>query len=1093
MSPEAAGGVRPLDQLIGRLLTAAEAALAAGDLEQARSLSEDVQIVDPDNHRAVGILNQVARRQRASGGERALMTILFSDLVDSTVLAGRLEPETMRDLYGIYRQEAKQAIERFGGHVVQYLGDGIMASFGYPDAHEDDARRAVHAGLALVQGMRAASVDTRARYGVEALARVGVHTGPVVVAELSSTTPGERDSIIGMAPNLAARLQSEAEPGAVVISDVTHRLVDGDFHVRSLGLRTLKGIPRGVEVFAVEAARSAMGRLEAGRFRRAGLHGREAARSELLTAWETVATPERAGLIALISGEAGIGKSRLAAEIRDVATARGGDPLVAGCQPYYSNIPLWPVATMLERFLGLERFPEPGTDADDARLGRLVAHLAEIGVDPAPTVPLLAPLIGIDDPPGYEIPTLDATTRLLQTFAAVIGWLSRLAVVRPRLFLVEDLHWADPTTLVLLSIMAEAPPPGILTVLTTRDAPSIPWRGKLIPLPLHRLGNDTAADLVDDLAEGSALAEEMRRSIIERADGIPLFVEELTSTAIEEGLTSERLPYRLQELMTERLKAPGIDLRLTQVAATIGAFFEAATIARVLDAGTHVDVNRELATIEAAGIIERADDVGVNAFRFRHALLRDAAYETQVLDVRRRTHAAVADDLEAGVADAPLLAYHLDLAELPDRAIPYFISGAQEAEARGAHVEATRLLTRAIELIESLPESETRDVTELTARMLRALNVSSMQGYASAEVRSDHQRAEVLTLRLGTRPEVVPSLIAIWAYWLTSGDPDTSRRVMARIEELVDDTALHAYRPEAHACAGFQSLYYDSLDEAQAMLEQAMDEYRNRSEDEAGAVFWPLPNDAQAVTAIALATIAALKGDVVRAAEWEERAFARVEEIGKVRGPFSRAFVDIYAAFIRRIGHDDAGARALGADAIAVGREFGHTYWVMVGSMYQAAPTLDEPADPEFLTGAIDAVRAIGHGAFLGANLAFLAEMRAASGDLSGALETIDDALRTVDKSGEHLHRPELLRRRVAHRRVFVGPSPGDTPELIEAYDLAVEKGIDLIALRAATDLALLPDGERPDGWREMLEAVRDRLPAATTLEATRADEILGR
>jgi hypothetical protein len=645
---------------------------------------------------------------------------------------------------------------------------------------------------------------------------------------------------------------------------------------------------------------------------------------------------------------------------------------------------------------------------------------------------------------------------------------------------------------VLLSIMAEAPPPGFLTVLTTRDASALTWRGKLISLPLDRLGDDTAAELVDELAKGSELAPEVRHSIIQRADGIPLFVEELTSSAIDENLSSERLPYRLQELMTERLKTPGIDLRLAQVAATIGAFFSPAAVTRVIGGGYAVD--RELATMEAAGIIERTDDVGGGpAYRFRHALLRDAAYETQVLDVRRQTHAAVADDLETAGSDAALLAYHLDLADDPERAIPYYLTGAQEAEGRGAHIEATRLLTRAIELIETVPESETRDVTELTARMLRALNVSSMEGYASAEVRSDHRQAEILTLRLGTRPEVVPSLIAIWAYWLTSGDPDTSRRVMARIEELVDDPALAAYRPEAHACAGFQSLYYDSLDQAQRMLEQAMDEYHSRSAHDARAVFWPLPNDSQAVTAIALATIAALKGDLVRAAEWEARAFARVEEIGSVRGPFSRAFVDIYAAFIRRIANDDDAARALGADAIAVGQEFGYTYWVMIGSMYQAAGSIDQPPDPGFLAATIDAVRAIGHGAFLGANLAYLAELQAAAGDLRGALDIIDDALVTVDRSGENLHLPELLRRRVAHRRALVGASPGDAVELIAAFDLADDKGLDLIALRSAIDVAGLPDAERPEAWRQMLEKARNRLPAGSTLEATRADEILGR
>jgi len=1076
----------PLDQLIGRLLAAATSAIASGNLDQARATAEDVQLVDPDNAGAADILAEVARRERTPGQERALMTIFFSDVVDSTVLAGRLEPEAMQDLYGIYREEAKQAIDRFGGYILQYLGDGVMASFGYPVAHEDDARRAVHAGLALIKGLDAAGAAAYARHGAEPKARVGIHTGLVVVAGLGARDYRERDSIVGVAPNLAARLQSEADPGMVVISDVTKQLVEGRFELRSLGLRQLKGIARAVEVFAVERVRSAFGQLDASRARRSGLHGRDDARTQLVRAWDEVSRPGSApGRIALISGEAGIGKTRLAAEIRHIVSENGTNTLAAACQPYYANIPLWPISTMIERALSL-------TGASDAeRLGILVDRLAAAGVDTSTTVPLLAPLIGIDDPPGFTSRTLDATTRLQETLAAIIDWLAHLAGDHPLLFVVEDLHWSDPTTLGLLGLLASSPPPGLLTVATTRDASTLPWKDRTLRLALGRLDGEIAAGLVDELAGDSDLPAEVRRSIIERADGIPLFVEELTGAAVNENLSSsERLPYRLQELMTGRLKTPGIDLRLAQLAATIGADFDRDLLARV--AGHGFDIDRALVAMGEAGIIDTVDSGDRPAFRFRHALMRDAAYETQVLEVRRNTHAAVADALEEDEADPALLAHHLDLADQPVSAVSYYIAGGQEAEAGGAHLEATRLLTRAIELIERLPESEERDLTELTARMLRGLNVSSMQGYASADVATDHQRVEILTKQLGARPEVVPSLIGIWAYWLTSGDHDTAHRIIGRVERLVEDPALAVYLPEALACAGFQSLYYDTLDHARIKLERAIEAFAARTEAEEQAVFWPLPNDSVAVTAIALATIAALQGDLGSAASWERRAYDRVDAIGAVRGPFSRAFVNVYAAFIRRIANDDQAARVLGAETAAIGREYGYVYWVMMGTMYQVAPTLEADPDPAFLAGTIDAIRGIGHHAFIASNLAYLAELRAEAGDLAGALDTIDDALVTVDKTGERLHRPELLRRRVWHRRELVGPGPSDVRELIEAFDAAVAKDIHVIALRAAINLARLPDDERPTDWRARLDEARGRLPAdSTALEATGADAIL--
>lgn len=1076
----------PLDQLIGRLVAAARSAIASGNLDQARATAEDVQLVDPDNREVAAILAEVIRRERSPGQERALMTIFFSDLVDSTALAGRLEPEAMQDLYGIYRDEAKQAIDRFGGHILQFLGDGVMASFGYPAAHEDDARRAVHAGLALIKGLDAAGAAANARHGAEPKARVGIHTGLVVVAGLGARDYRERDSIVGVAPNLAARLQSEADPGMVVVSDVTKALVEGQFELRSLGLRQLKGIARTVEVFSVERMRSAFGQLDASRARRAGLHGRDEARTQLVRAWGDV---NRAGAgpgrVALISGEAGIGKTRLAAEMRHIVAEDDANTFAAACQPYYANISLWPISVMIERAMNMTGVP------DDARVGILVDRLTAAGVDTSTTVPLLAPLIGIDDPPGFTSQTLDPTTRLQETLAAIIDWLAHLAADHPLLFVVEDLHWSDPTTLGLLGLLASAPPTGLLTIATTRDASALPWKDQTLYLALGRLDDETTAGLVDELAGDSDLPAEVRRSIIERADGIPLFAVELTGAAVHENLSSsEPLPYRLQELMTGRLKTPGIDLRLAQLAATIGADFDRDLLARVT--GDGYDIDPELVAMQDAGIIDLVLSGDQPAFRFRHALMRDAAYETQVLEVRRNTHAAVADVLEADEADSALLAHHLDLADQPVSATSYYIAGGQAAEARGAHPEAIRLLTRAIELIERLPESEERDLTELTARMLRALNVSSMQGYASADVATDHQRVEILTKQLGARPEVVPSLIGIWAYWLISGDHDTAQRVIGRVERLVEDPALAVYRPEALACAGFQSLFYDTLDHARIKLEQAIETFAARTEAEEQAIFWPLPNDAVAATAIALATIAALQGDLGSAASWERRAYDRVDAIGAVRGPFSRGFVNVYAAFIRRIANDDQSARVLGADTAAIGREHGYVYWVMVGTMYQVAPTLEADPDPAFLAGTIDAIRGIGHHAFIASNLAYLAELRAEAGDLAGALDTIDDALVTVDKTGEGLHRPELLRRRVWYRRELVGPGPSDVRELIEAFDAAVAKDIHVFALRAAINLARLPDDERPADWRARLDEARGRLPAdSTALEATRADAIL--
>ena len=289
MASPASSAQTRLDRLLERLLTAAETSLAAGDLEPARVTAEEVRAVDPGNLRAGRILRQVAARHLGPAGERALMTVLFADLVGSTMLSERVEPEQLRDLFAFYRTAAREAVTRYSGYVMQYLGDGILAAFGYPEPHEDDARRAVLAGLDLGVAMRDAHAELDRRFGVAPEVRVGIHTGRVVVTDLSDDrSVAERDSIVGLVTNLAARIQQAAEPGTVVISDVTRQLVDADFYLHSLGERALKGISRPVEIFTVERPRYAAARFEVERYRKAGLVGRDEPRDRMLTAWADV-------------------------------------------------------------------------------------------------------------------------------------------------------------------------------------------------------------------------------------------------------------------------------------------------------------------------------------------------------------------------------------------------------------------------------------------------------------------------------------------------------------------------------------------------------------------------------------------------------------------------------------------------------------------------------------------------------------------------------------------------------------------------------------------------------------------------------------
>jgi class 3 adenylate cyclase/tetratricopeptide (TPR) repeat protein len=1071
-----------LARLLERLLTGAEASLAAGDLEPARATAEEVRAVDPDNRRATLVLEQVAARQLHPSGERALMTLLFSDLVGPTVLSEQVEPEQLRDLFASYRTAAREAVHRYGGHLMHYSGDGILAGFGHPAPHEDDARRAVLAGLDLVTAMRDARAELDRRFGVAPEVRVGLHTGRVVVTDLSDDgAVAERDSIVGLVPNLAARIQQVADPGTVVISDVTQQLVDADFFLHSLGERRLKGISRPVEVFAVERPRYAAARFQSERYRKAGLVGRDEPRTRLLAAWDAVRqSTAPAAATFLVAGEPGIGKSRLVAEIIDRVEASGGRVLGAACLPYYANVSLWPIARLLERLIG-----RSGEDTD--RLGWLVSNLDAFGVDPARAVPFLGPLIGVPATAEYPAPELDPSAVLDQTLDLLVDWLAAGAGRRPHLLVVEDLHWADPSTLELLERVAERHPAGLFTVATVRDASVVAWRDTVSVVELGRLDRSAAHRLVDNLAAGQRLDGGARAAVIEHAEGIPLFIEELTRSSLGAQRT-EPIPLRLQELLTWRLKAPGVDLHVVQAAATVGPTFDAATVAAAV--GDADAVAGQLELLSRVGVIEPVG-LAPDIYRFRHALMRDAAYETQVLDVRRRTHVSVAEALAARGAEPALVAQHLDLAGAAEQAAGRYLDAARLEQGRGAHPEATKLLSRALGLLETLPESAERDLDELTARMLRGLSVSSMQGYASPDVEADYRRAQVLAARLG-RPEVLPALIAIWVYWFTSGPLTTARGVMDQLTAMVREAAFSSQAPEVESLEGFLDFHRGHLRSAQDHLQRALAGFAARPAEHRVSPVWPLPHDAVAGAAIALAGVSAVRGELDEAEHWEREALERAEDIGFPRGPFSLALAKVYAAWIRRLLGDDESAQRLGAEAVAIGREHGFALWATNGAILAATSTPGDAPDREFIARTIATLQLMGHQAYAASHLAHLAQLDAAAGEVDRAEEHLAEAFAAVHRTGEDLHLPELLRQRARFTLAREGDTARAVADLTEAVRVATGQGARVSRLRAALDLARLPAPSRPAHWRTLLgEARADMPPSFVTDETAAADDLL--
>jgi tetratricopeptide (TPR) repeat protein len=402
------------------------------------------------------------------------------------------------------------------------------------------------------------------------------------------------------------------------------------------------------------------------------------------------------------------------------------------------------------------------------------------------------------------------------------------------------------------------------------------------------------------------------------------------------------------------------------------------------------------------------------------------------------------------------------------------------------------LLSRALALLETVPESEDRDLSELTARMLRGLSVSSMQGYAAPDVQSDHRRAEALATGLGTRPEVLPSLIAIWAYWLTSGDLPTARGLIDRLSAMARQPAFSWFEPEVESCAGWLDFYQGNLESARVHLERGTSGLLARPADQTVSPFWPLPNDPIAVSEIALACVSTLQGELDEAQRWEREAVARAEDIGFPHGPFSLAFVKTYAAWIRRfLGQHDA-SRLLGAEVVGIGQVYGYAYWMMLGSSYVATTVEGGEPDPESLEQTIATLRLMGQEAFAASNLAYLAQLHAHAGDPDRAHELIEQALEVVDNTGENVHLPELLRQRAVYSLARGGDEEEAAADLTQAMRLASEQGARVTRLRAAIELARLPGAVRPDDWRSMLIEARGGIPSFLPMgETADADDLL--
>ena len=650
---------------------------------------------------------------RPADAERRQLTVLFCDLVDSTALASQLDPEDLREVVRAYQDTCAKVIARFEGHIAQYLGDGLLVYFGYPLAHEDDAQRAVRAGLGMVEALGQLNIRLKQERGVELAVRLGIHTGLVVVGEVGGGARQEQLAL-GETPNLAARLQGIAAPNTVVISAATVQLLGGFFAYQSLGTPALKGLAQPLEVYRVLYESTARSRLEAaGSTGLTPLVGREQEVGLLRERWAQV--KDGIGQVILLSGEAGIGKSRLVQVLTEHVAAEPQAWLTpCQCSPYYQNTALYPMIELLERVaLRFDREESP-----QQKLRKLEGFLVQYGLPLTEAVPLFAALLSLPLGTDYAPLTVSAEQQKQQTLHALLTVMLRIAAQQPMLFVMEDLHWVDPTTLEFLSLLVDQGPTArILALWTFRPDFSPPWTGRshLTQVTLPRLPRQQATEMTDRVAHGKALPAEVVEQVVAKTDGVPLFVEELTKMVLESGLLQERedryeltgplpplaIPTTLHDSLMARLDRLATVKSLAQLGATLGREFSYALLHAVspwdeetLQRGLHQLVEAEF--LYQRGLPPQA------TYLFKHALIQDTAYQSLLRSTRQQHHQRIAQVLEARFPEIcetqpELLAHHYTEAGSVAQAIPYWQRAGQRAIQRSAHVEAVGHLTKGLE------------------------------------------------------------------------------------------------------------------------------------------------------------------------------------------------------------------------------------------------------------------------------------------------------------------------------------------------------------------------------------------------------------
>jgi class 3 adenylate cyclase/predicted ATPase len=822
----------------------------------------------------------------ADAAERRQLTVMFCDLVGSTALSAQRDPEDMRRLIRAYQDACSGVVARYDGFVAKFMGDGILAYFGFPRAHEDDASRAVHAGLELVEVI----AGLKPPAGEKLAARIGIATGLVVVGDIVGQGPAQEQAVVGDTPNLAARLQGLADAGGIVISAATRRLIGDRFRLRDIGRHALKGLPEPVEAFSALGVSQSDSRFEAAHAARlTGFVGRQAEAADLLArqrrAWGGY------GQIVLISGEAGIGKSRMSAWLAEQVAETPHTRLRYQCSPYHRDSALHPFAQQFERAAGLT-----AQDNSEAKLDKLEKVLSLATDQLGEVAPLVAAMLSI--PTGNRYPTLNLSPaqQRRHTLFALIDQMEGLAKGQPLLMLFEDAHWADATSLEVLDLaierMRKLP---VLLLITFRSEFETPWKGlpNVTDIVLGRLERNQAEALVERVTGGRKLPAEVLAQIVAKTDGVPLFVEELTKNVLESGLLIEEaghyrldgplpplaIPSTLQDSLMARLDRLAAVKEIAQIGAAIGREFSYPLLQAVVGRD-EATLKASLAQLEDSELVFSSGEPPNARYTFKHALVQDTAYESLLKSRRQILHRKIAESLRerfAAVAEAEpeLLAHHFTQAGLTEPAIEYWGKAGDLAQRRSAFKEAIAHLGKAIEMTEAAGKTDAEKTGgKLKLQVAFGNALIAHRGYGASETKMAWERARETTLENKNAPEQLSVSYGLWAVACMSGNSSVRQNALNFLRD-VNAISPSPVQAVAHRCLGLTCCLQGRFSEARSHLEQALAIFDPTRDGDLAFAFGNDSGIAASYLALTLWPI----GNVDDAREQNEKGAARARQI----------------------------------------------------------------------------------------------------------------------------------------------------------------------------------------------------------------------